>query len=123
MRQQLHDLVGMLGAPVATLRALTARGRPPLWPPLSLWLAVLVLLQAKLLVRFAYLLPDGGSVMLRRVREALWEPSRTDVFALVATAASVAVGAAKKIFRIIISPCGNTRALGEYCFYEEYCVL
>lgn len=90
MRQQLSDLVGMLGAPVATLRALTARGRPPLWPPLTLWLGVLVLLQAKLLVRFAYLLPDGGSIMLRRVREALWEPARTNLFLLVGCAAVVA---------------------------------
>lgn len=91
MRQHLRDLVGMVSAPVFTLRDLAARARPPLWPPLVVWLAVLLLLQAKLMVRFAYLVSDGGSVMLRRAREALWEPARTDLLVLVVTVAVVAL--------------------------------
>ncbi len=91
MRQHLRDIAGMVSAPVTTLRGLAARARPPLWPPLALWLGVVVLLQAKLLVRFAYLAADGGSVMLRRAREALWEPARTDLLVLVVTVAVVAL--------------------------------
>lgn len=91
MRQHLRDVVGMVSAPVSTLRALAARARPAVWPPLVLWLGVLVLLQAKLLVRFAYLASDGGTVMLRRAREALWEPARTDLLVLVVTVAAVAL--------------------------------
>ncbi len=109
MNRHLRDVTGMLVAPVATLRALAAQQRPAIWSPLALWLGALVLVEAKVLLRLAYLLSDGGLVMLRRAREALWEPAQTDVFVLLGTAAAAAL-AARLLARGRVAPAAAAAA-------------
>lgn len=89
--QHALDLAGMLTAPMATLRALAARDQRAIWPPLALYLLVLALAEAKVLLRLGFLFSDGGTVILRRMRDALWEPARTDLFVLAGTAAALAL--------------------------------
>lgn len=81
---------GMIGAPVRTLRAIAAEGGSPA-VPLALLVVVTMLLELKVLGRLALLLDDGGAVILRRIRDALVDPLKTDALLLALTCLAVAV--------------------------------
>lgn len=76
---------GMIADPIRTLRAIASEGASPA-VPLALFVVVTLLIELKVLGRLALLLDDGGTVILRRLRDALLEPTRTDLLLLVITA-------------------------------------
>jgi thiol-disulfide isomerase/thioredoxin len=80
----LAALGGMIAAPVRTARAIATDGASPL-PPLGLLLVVTALIQLKVLGRLAFLVDDGGAIALRRMREAMVDPLKTDAVLLAAT--------------------------------------
>lgn len=81
---------GMLGDPVHTLRTIAAEGGSPA-VPLALLVVVTMLLELKVLGRLTLLLDDGGTVILRRIRDALLDPLKTDALLLALTCLAVAV--------------------------------
>lgn len=96
LRQRALDVGGMVVAPIATLRSLAARESRALWPPLALYLLALAGAEAKVLLRLGYLFTEGGGVILRRLRDALWEPARTDL-----VVAAVAAGVLALLARLL----------------------
>ncbi|HEY4222976.1 MAG TPA: redoxin domain-containing protein [Myxococcota bacterium] len=83
-------LGGMLTAPVATLRRIAAEGANPV-APIALLLVSIVFIEAKTLQRLAFLVVDGGTVILKRFPDVFVDDLRTDAALLVGTCAVVAV--------------------------------
>ncbi len=85
----LDALGGMIAAPVRTLRAVAARGAP-WWPPVALLVAAVVVVDVKVLARLSFLVGAGGEVILRRIRDTLFDDLKTHAALLLATCAVVA---------------------------------
>lgn len=83
-------LGGMLTSPLRTLRAVASAGTSPVLP-LLLLLFVTACAEAASLGRLAYLFEQGHEVILRRMRDALFDPLRTDLTILAITCAVLAL--------------------------------